>query len=369
MSKNIDSIRVLRVFENLGYELIETAVGTAIVLDPINAFVFSLVTGSSYLDDSHFPFTVKGLTKLFNAAFSTKPIWGLLDGESFGFTPRNISRIRPYIFDGQKYVVPVDITAEGNSRDWIEQSRNTLKKPEHHLLFRVETWKNGNGMEPLLEYLACHRFRDLGYLVETQVPLSATTGSPDFLAIRDDPLFEALSTHFGKRFSGAHLIELAMLFTSKNIHSSWSDGLIEPLPPAVLTVIGEAKVGGSSPLAQLNKYTSTSFFSQQLALLDRSPESKKVPIPSFFVSSEDRVVMENADQSLNTSGQSRLNQYLGWYHFVAKCYLLVNFEAESILTIGLEHGLPKSCSTAKAVLELAQLLDVGEILQYMPATV
>ena len=369
MNKDISSARVLRIFENLGYELFETAVGTAVVLDPENAFVFSLVTGASYLDDNQFPFTVKGLTKLFNAAFSTEPVWGLLDGESLGYTPRNILKSRPYIFDGPKYVVPVDIKAEGMSRDWLEQSRNILKNSEHYMLFRIETWKNGNGMEPLLEYLACHRFRDLGYLVETQVPLSATTGSPDFLAIRDDLLFETLSTHFSKRFSGAHLIELAMLFNSNNTHSPRPICFADPLPTSLLTVVGEAKVGGSNPLTQLEKYNSTNFFTQQLALLDRSPVTNKLLIPSFFVSSEDRIIMKNIDQSLNSSGESELNQYLDWYHFVAKCYLLVNFDSELIVSIGLEHGLPTSNSVTKTILELAQRLDVREILRYMPANV
>lgn len=88
MDNEIQSTRVIQIFENLGYEVLDTAIGQAVVFDPINAFVFSLITGSTYLDDDYFPFTVKGLTKLFNSVFSTQPVWGLMDGESLGFTPK-----------------------------------------------------------------------------------------------------------------------------------------------------------------------------------------------------------------------------------------------------------------------------------------
>lgn len=369
MNDDLNSVRVLKIFENLGYELVDTAVGTAIVMEPGNAFVFSAISGASYLDDSQFPFTAKGLTKLFNAAFSTKPVWGLLDGQSLGYTPKNISETRPYIFDGPKHVVPVDTLNEDMARTWQEQTRGKLKKPEHCMLFRIETWKKGNGMEPLLEYLACHRFRDMGFLVETQVPLSATTGSPDFLAIRDDDLFDAISKYFREPFLGCHLIELAMFCIANIEYSPWPGSADRSLPSSIQTVVGEAKVGGSNPVMQLEKYLSTRMFSQQLALLDRSPSLQKDILPTLFVSSEDNVVVKNLDKSLSTYRESELKRYLEWYRFVSKCYLLVNFDHDRIMEINREYGLPASTSIAKSIMQLAELLNAEAILQHLPANV
>jgi hypothetical protein len=369
MNNDINSTRVLQLFKNLGYDLIETKVGVAIVFNPVNAFVFSLVTGASYLDDNHFPFTLKGLTKLFNSAFSTKPVWGLLDGDELGFTPRNICNIRPYVFDGPKFVIPVDITTEADSRDWVGQARGILHDPENFLLFRVETWKSGNGMEPLLEYLACHTFRHLGLLVESQIPLTATTGSPDFLALRDDSLFDSLNLRFKNSFSGAHLIELAQLFSPKLDHSQWPIETVDPLSLDILSVVGEAKVGNASPLTQLSKYDSTGFFSQQLALLDRSPATRKAPLSYLYVSSRDSVVLETNAQSPTTSRDSKIHQYRNWYHLVAKCYLLANFDSTSILALKRTRALPKLSTTAQTLIELADQLDVEEILDILPANV
>jgi hypothetical protein len=367
MDNEIQSTRVIQIFENLGYEVLDTAIGQAVVFDPINAFVFSLITGSTYLDDDYFPFTVKGLTKLFNSVFSTQPVWGLMDGESLGFTPKNISLTRPFIFDGPKYLVPVDLKSEGMARDWLENSRKAVPNPEHYLLLRIETWKNGNGMEPLLEYLACHCFRDWGYMVETQVPLSATTGSPDFLAIHDKNLVASLNEHFGRRTHGLHLIELAMLFISHLADSSWPTGLVDSPPARPQTIVGEAKVGGSDPQTQLRKYMSTSYFSQQLALLDNRPQPSKAHLPALYVSLNDRIILNNIDRPSNNHDKSKMRDYLDWYQFVSKCYLLANFDAENIVSLAHQHNLPTPNSVATSIIELAQLIDTEKIIKYLPA--
>ena len=369
MDKSLDSARILRIFEILGYQLAETEVGTAVVMNPQNAFVFSVVTGASYLDDDQFPFTVKGLTKLFNSVFSSEPIWGLFDGGSLGYTPKNILKKRPFVLDGPKYVVPVDIDSESAARQWVELSRRKLKDPEHFMFFRVETWKSGNGMEPLLEYLATHRFREMGYLVETQVPLTAAAGSPDFLALRDDHLFQTLINYRGNNSLGGHIIELAMFFDQVSDLPPWPRDPVGSFPSSILTIIGEAKVGGSNPKPQLEKYMSTKYFNQKIALLDRLPGKGRSPEPSFAITSENETVITDIDLSIKTSLDSYQKRYLDWYHFVAKCYLLVNFDPDLIFLLGRREGHTPSNSVTSEILNLAHLLDVEEIVKNLPARI
>jgi len=363
MNSDIDASRVLLIFEELGYTLVPTEVGTAIVMNPENAFVFSLVTGASYLDDDYFPFTVKGLTKLFNSVFATEPIWGLVDGHNLGFTPKNIGTLRPQIFQGSKFVVPIDITNERESQDWLIRSRRSLQAPENFLMFRVETWKDGNGMEPLLEYLACHVFRNLGYFVETQIPLTASAGSPDFGGILDPTLSTLLNERLGRKTLGFHLIELAMLSNSGPESSVWpiptylSTGLLETC------IVGEAKVGGSSPYSQLEKYFLTDFFNLKLALLDRRPSSTLPSIATLFVDQNNKVVFKGFRSSHHENrAPSQLANYIRWHQQVAKLYLLANLDSETLLILSNQLGKSKAHSPVKALLMLSQHLDFGEIL-------
>ena len=370
MSSDIDAKRVLEIFQNLGFELVDTHVGTAIVFEPHNAFVFSVVTGASYLDNNDFPFTAKGLTKLFNYVFATEPIWGLIDGEQLGFTPRNISVKRPFIFDGPKYILPLDIQTEEDSHQWISRSRVALKDPENYILFRVESWKHGNGMEPLLEYIACHIFRQSGHLVETQVPLTATSGSPDFMAISDTSLIRGVSNFLSSQIEGLHIIELAMLFRSKRIDFLWPKASSPSFITKSTSVVGEAKVGGVSPKLQLDKYSLTNFYSHQFALLDRHPVVQDPEQSYLYVSDDNEIELIEVTSTKALKFQTiEFDRYYEWYQQCAKFYLLANMSEDQLIDSNRRMNIGVNGSPVETMMHLAHDLEIREILGILSANV
>jgi hypothetical protein len=368
MKNCINSTKVLQIFKELGYEIVDTNAGPAIVFKPHNAFVFSLVTGSSYLDDDDFPFTAKGLTKLFNQVFSTSPIWGLIDGKKLGFTPKNISKIRPYVFEGPKYLLAVDIKDEADSRQWIKRSRETLKNPENYLLFRIETWKSGNGMEPLLEYLACHMFRQFDYIVETQIPLTATSGSPDFLAYNNKPLLSSVFDHLKFKIQGLHVIELAFLLEVSERDLAWPFSYSKMKLPEELCIIGEAKVGGSSPKGQLKKYSDTTLFSHQIALLDQLPVEPDSATKYLYISSTNNVsILDSTSNAADSSNTKRIAEYIKWNEFVAKCYLLANLDEDQLISSYQDYKKDSTEDPVEALLQLARYAETKEVMEILTA--
>ena len=368
MTSDINSGKVLEIFKNLGYEIVDTNAGPAIVFKPHNAFIFSLVTGSSYLDDDNFPFTAKGLTKVFNQVFSTNPIWGLLDGKQLGFTPKNILKIRPYVFEGPKYILPVDINNEADSRQWIKRSRETLKNPENYVLFRIETWKSGNGMEPLLEYLACHMFRQFDYIVETQIPLSAASGSPDFLAYNNKPLLSSVFNHLELKIQGLHVMELAFLFEVSEHELTWPFCYSQMQWPEELCIIGEAKVGGSSPKGQLKKYSDTNLYSHRIALLDQLPTGPDSATKYLYISSTNKVsILDSTSNAMDPSNANRIAEYIKWNEFVAKCYLLTNLDEDQLINAYQYYKNDSTEDPVKALLHIARYAETPEVMEILTA--
>lgn len=98
--------------QNFGYPVIDTCIGTAIEIDPYNAFLYTVVTGASYLDNPIFPFTPKGNLKLFYNAFDYKFVTGIFDNTSLRQTPYYMSLGKPYIIRGAKFIVPVEFERE-----------------------------------------------------------------------------------------------------------------------------------------------------------------------------------------------------------------------------------------------------------------
>lgn len=368
MTDGLNCSQVIRLFDQLGFEIVETSMGLAIKFDASHAFVFSVVTGSPYLDADFFPFTAKGLTKIFNSALSDQPVWGLFDGDSYGFTPRNISRQRQFVFSGPKFVIPVEIESEDDASSWVTRARRVLTEPENFIMLRIESWKSGHGLEPLLEYLACTVFRSCGYLVETQIPLSATTGSPDFLAIRQDHVLKELKNSFKGIKCGLHIIELGLLFRNLDFQSTWPVHKSMGVNSSAISVVGEAKVGGSSPATQLAKYDSTGFFTHLIALLDR-PLSSGLGASGVLQISKDGVLdFTFPENHASVTNSLRVSMYIDWYEFVSKCYLLSNLEAEQIHALLQKKEQPKEQrrkgnSVAAIVTHLARILDTKTIVE------
>ena len=80
MSRSLELSKeeILKVFkENFSYEIVKTPLGDGVKMPSREAFLFCNVTGSGYLDNFIYPFTPKGLMKLFYNAFDYKFVTGV----------------------------------------------------------------------------------------------------------------------------------------------------------------------------------------------------------------------------------------------------------------------------------------------------
>lgn len=347
----IDKVVVLNALEKLGFNKISTCVGEAIEMDAFNAYLFANVTGASYLDNTIFPFSPKGTTKILREAFQYHFVVGIFEGSKLHYSPVTFNELQSYIFSGNKKILVLEIANEIEYKKLIKQISDTIiennQLPTDYIVYRVEVSKNGNGMEPFLEYLACEHFKKNGYIVENQVPLAATVGSPDFGGYK----LKNVDTGF-------HLIELSMIRLTKNIK------LLDNLA-IEYAIVGEAKTSTKIMASQLQKYLKTTLFKKGYEM---HPD-KKAPTFDFFglmnISSEYKLACLEPVTNYSEKGDIVFDwkDYLDWFNNYIKLYLIANFTNEELE----DFVLRKASSTRKysldkiiSVIKETSILEISE---------
>ncbi len=311
----IDSESFLEIMKkNFNLKTVKTELGEGIKIDCYSAFIYSTITGSGYLENSVFPFTPKGLLKIFYNAFNYNFITGIFDNTSLKYTPYNLYLSRRYLFEGEKVIIPVEFNSEIELQRkleyFIEKKGN---EKNNYLIQRIELSKKGNGMEPFLEYLCSEYFRKEGYLVETQIPLSYRDGTPDFGGYRIFKFQEYLH-NTNLPLSNIHIIELAMLrlrliMEEKNNRKISSDFFI----------IGEAKTSTLEMKEQLKKYMGTKIFNEGYQIspgnLKSYPHFGSLEIDKNYkiIVKEPEIINNNIDKNLQKEYSLWLSNYLKYY--------------------------------------------------------
>lgn len=250
---------ILQVFKhNFSFEIIETALGTAIKMPSRTVFIFSVVTGAGYFDNPVYPFTPKGLMKLFYNAFDYKFVTGIFENTNLKNTPYILSKAKPFLFDTDfKFIVPIEFNSEIELQQILETQFEQLENPTDYLILRIEKSKNGNGMESFMEYLASEYFKKQGFIVENQIPLAHSIGSPDFGGYAIHSILENVK---GFLPNGFHIIELAMLRNFKKPENAHTKNATHNL------IVGEAKTSTKQMTKQLEKYLDTNLFEMGLEI-------------------------------------------------------------------------------------------------------
>src|SRR3990167_1940013 len=144
---------------NFDYQIVETEMGFAVEMPAREAFIYSSITGAGYLENPVYPFTPKGLLKLFYNAFNYKFVSVIFDNGVLKNTPYILSQAKKYLFGCDKYIVPIEFESEEKLIDLLKAKFDHIKNRENYIIQRIETSKQGNGMEPFMEYLAGEYFR------------------------------------------------------------------------------------------------------------------------------------------------------------------------------------------------------------------
>lgn len=336
--------------KNFNYPIVDTILGTAIKMDALSAFYFANITGAGYLDNPTYPFSPKGVLKILREAFQYNIVTGIFDKHKLYYSPVELLEYKPYLFEGDKYLILDEGVNEAEFRAHLNNAYDLLQENDivstDYLFFRIEKWKNGNGMECFLEYLACEIFRRRNYIVENQIPLVHAVGSPDFGGF-----------HLSKANKGFHIVELAM------VRITGDESVLSQLEIDHV-IVGEAKTATTIMAGQLEKYLNTTAF---LKGYEMHPE-KSAPTKNCF-----GLINIAADYSVtcrepinNYSGVGDIvfdfDEYMEWYQNNLKFYIIANLTNDELKDF-IETRKPRGKYNQAKIIEVIKNTSIEEIIK------
>jgi len=344
-----------KIFEkNFDYKIIETEMGEAIQMPPADAFIYSCVTGAGYLENPIYPFTPKGLLKLFYNAFDYKFVTGIFDNTTLKNTPLILSQAKEYLFTQTKYVVPVEFVYEGELTDYLRRQFSSITNPQDYIIQRIEMRKIGNGMEPFLEFLAAEYFKNRGYIVENQIPLAHSVGSPDFGAYSLDKVTKSLNSFGFLPGCGFHIIELAMIRLNRHLGNQGHN-------TGNHLVVGEAKTNSRTMTRQLEKYLDTGLFDIGFEI----HPAKTKPATDYFglitLGADFELKIIPPEKQYEPSHRLSKVDYVKWLTNYMKFYLLANLTNDELSEFYYELNNSRISSQADIVRFVAKM-DVETLL-------
>jgi hypothetical protein len=307
-------LKILNV--NFAYKMIDSVLGPGVVLSPVQSFIYCNITGAGYLNNITFPYSPKGLMKIFHTACACDMVTGLFDKYMPKYTPKKICSRYGFIFDKPKTLIPIEVASEQEYFETLEKMYNCLEKynlqPHDFVVQRIECSKKGNGMEPFMEFLACEKFKHLGYITENQVPLGHSIGSPDFMAFRSE------NFHVG-----LHLIEFALLFLTK----SFNNINFHDVRSIYDLVVGEAKTSTTQMVSQIEKYTKTGYYNKQFGIHPNNIAVGK-GVGLIYLDNNLNIVIKPSQDNVSDAVE-----YKNWLFNSIKAYLLVNLYDEQLVQL------------------------------------
>lgn len=360
-SLGLSKADVLDIFaQNFQYPIENTILGDAIKMPSRDAFIFCTVTGSGYLDSPVYQYTPKGLLKLFYNAFDYNFVTGLFENTSLRNTPYLISQGKPYVFNTEyKYIVPIEFQSEVELQDYLIEHFDKLETPTDYIIMRIEASKNGHGLESFLEYLAGEFFKTKGFIVENQIPLTHSTGSPDFGGFYLQPIFQAIQ---GLLPYGFHIIELAML--RLNLPQSSYPVKVE-YPNSI--IVGEAKTSTTEMDQQLRKYLDTGLFNWGFEM--HPTKAQATFNDRGLLSLDNHFKIRFIDKTCAyhyTPETAQLSQikYTQWLIDYMKFYLLANLTNDELSTF-YRSRQKEPISTKDNLVDFVKNLKVEQIISYL----
>jgi len=315
---------------NFSFEIVDTELGKAVKMPAKEAFIYSSVTGAGYLENPIYPFTPKGLMKLFYNAFNYKFVSGIFDNGVLKNTPFILSRAKSYLFEGDKLIVPIEFESEEKLNEMLQAKFASLKNREDYIIQRIETSKQGNGMEPFMEYLASEYFRHLGFIVENQIPLAHAIGSPDFAGYGLSEIITKISNYGYLPREGFHMIEVALIRNFKNQAKTNGGHVTHDF------IVGEAKTGTVVMTKQLEKYLNTGLFDQGFEIAP----SKNKPSKDYFglitLDPDYKIKITLPEAKYDPENPLSREEYTVWLGNYIKFYLIANLTNDELKQFYLE---------------------------------
>jgi len=351
------------LINNFGFKLVEDPiVGPVIEMDPLNAYLYSLIEKSPYLVDETRFFSPFGKTdRLFDKACSYRLLSGVFDhiyDNNFCIwnSPLKHNERFHKIFTGPKYIIFYELADSSKEQEILNSIYQKIKKkggsPSGYLVTLILKEYRGYKMEHFCEYVICKYLREQGFITQNQLKLSHSKGKPDVGAFMIQKLQEKLKK---ERFSegGCFLIELACLrlfgkkikVTQKNFED-------------ILLRVGDAKTSATSAVEQLKKYLSTGFFNNAFEVIPLVSKPKR-SFGLYFFNSNHKI--EYKEEDIKDSHEKEQEDYLEWIINNAKIYLLINLNEDEIEKAMKERGFGEW--NPKNFINFVRKMNINEIIE------
>ena len=369
----MDNEDILKILSNLGFKVIQTAVGPMIVMSPEEAFLFSSISGAQYLLTPN-GVSFKGRSEVFihRSVFSDGYLIyspGLFSRTMEGFLKEENSSDRlvsdyPHVFNLDKFIYIRDINQGEFSNienSCFKELKSAGLKCEDFVLYK--NFLYGGLDEALLEYLACMEYINQGYMVENQVPWFQQSykyngrvlngGTPDFSAFHSSisSKLDELGIINDNKGIAVNLLPYIKLFR-KNINLA---NVVKKNFNYEL-IIGEAKTSRSSALQavkQLDKYSAVDL-AEEFYTIITDCENNNSKYGEMFIKGH-RLVVHKANKAVNLNTSSRAEDN-HWIDLYIKMLLLGNFAFDSILNL-IKNFRSKNNLTLLNNYEACHLLD------------
>ena len=122
---------------NVSFHEIELQGNRAFEISSYEAFLFSTITGAQYLDNLIFPFTPKGLMKIFHSHTNDRFVTGLWSDVLPHYTPRKLVADRPFLARDFKILIPVEFRDENDFAHEIAKLFKYQTYPGQILVHRI----------------------------------------------------------------------------------------------------------------------------------------------------------------------------------------------------------------------------------------
>jgi len=323
--RKINSQHFFDIFqENFNFESADKEGVPCLKMCAYEAFIFSTISGAQYLDSVVFPFTSRGLMKVFHSHKSLRMVTGLWSGLLPLYSPRNLNLERPFLGSGVKFIFPISFDSEAEYQVALTKLYKLQNYPGEFLIYRIESSKVGSGQESLLEYLACEYFRNMGFLVDSQIPMPQQFGSPDWMAldVRHGSFFK-FDSH------GEYIFERAMRDFEKCdlVHSK----MRESLGPLGSSIVGEAKVVRSTARKQITKYLTSGVFDQAvLSTIDFHQEANK-SLNQIYLDGNWRLQMDLVEGAKSWKQTELFAEFVGFIDLLLRFYYLSQLSNQQII--------------------------------------
>ena len=242
--------------------------GPAVLMSPLEAIEFSCSTGSGFLVNPNFPFSLRPFTKVFSQTLSLEVTSGIFKGDKATYSPLNILNSYPFLKTSEKKLIVLGCESEEDYRRRVSEIFQNETSPSDVIVLKVELWKRGLGLESLLEFSALYGLKLKGLFGENQVPLGLS-GTPDLVSFFSLSLREYLSANYGVRGAVSAYEALFWSVDPSALRNRDSSNLVTDF-----SLVGEAKVDATTARAQRQKYILTGYFDLDYLLTSRQISNK-----------------------------------------------------------------------------------------------